>query len=249
MLLTSQNAVIFAASGAIASQVARRLAAEGATVWLSARRAGPVKQLADEIAESGGQAHAQELDARDPDAVEAYLSTIASATQVDIVFNGIGGAPAELGYPASSLDQDLDTFLLPMRTIVGSQFLTAREAARHMTGRGTGSIITLAAALSTLKIPHMAGISAACGAIEAMTRSMAAEFGSTGIRINCVRGSAMPQTRTIRDSRAGHLRLGANPTPAPNTLGRPLSVSDTAGAVVFLASSLSAGVSGQVVTL
>ena len=56
MLLTSQNAVIFAASGAIASQVARRLAAEGATVWLSARRAAPVKQLADEIAESGGQA-------------------------------------------------------------------------------------------------------------------------------------------------------------------------------------------------
>lgn len=63
MLLTGQNAVIFAASGAIASQVARRLAGEGATI-----------------------------------------------------------APAELGYPTSSLDQNLDAFLLPIETIVGSQF-------------------------------------------------------------------------------------------------------------------------------
>lgn len=249
MLLTTKTAVVFAASGAIASQVARRLAAEGATVWLSARRVDPVKHLADEIAESGGQAHAQELDARDPSAVRDYLDTIATTAQVDIVFNGIGAAPTELGCPASSVDQDLDAFLLPMRMVVGSQFLTAREAARHMTDRGTGSIITLTAALSTLKIPHMAGISAACGAIESMTRSLAAEFGSTGIRINCVRASAMPETRTIREARAGHVGLGTNPAPTPNTLGRPLAVSDTADAVVFLASSLAAGFSGQVLAL
>jgi NAD(P)-dependent dehydrogenase (short-subunit alcohol dehydrogenase family) len=249
MLLHGQNAVIFGASGAIASQVARRLAAEGAVVWLSARRGVAVEELAKDITESGGQAHAHQVDALTPDAVEAYLKTVAATASVDLVFNGIGAAPAELGYPARSLDQDLDTFLLPMRTIVGSQFLTAREAARHMSDRGTGSIVLISAALSTLKIPHMAGISAACGAVESLTRSLAAEFGPSGIRVNCVRGSAMPETRTIRETRAGHTRLGSTATPVQNTLGRPLAVNDTAGAVVFLASSLAAGVCGQVLAL
>src|SRR5712691_2702467 len=249
MLLDDQNAVVFGASGAIASQVARRLAGEGAVVWLSVRRGEAVKQLAEEISESGGKAYVQEVDALSPETVEAYLETIAATGSVDIVFNGIGGAPAELGYPARALDQDVDAFLLPMRTIVGSQFLTARGAARHMSQRGTGSIITISAGLSTLSVPHMAGISAACAAVEAMTRSLAAEFGSSGIRVNCVRSSAMPETRTIRESRAGHSRLGTEPTSGSNALGRPLTVNDTAGAVTFLASSLAAGLCGQVIAL
>lgn len=255
MLLEGQNAVVFGATGAIASQVARRLAGEGAVVWLSARRGDAVKQLAEEINGSGGQAHAQEVDALSPDAVEAYLATIAATATVDIVFNGIGVAPTESGYPARSLDQELDSFLGPMRMTVGSQFLTAREAARHMSKRGTGSIILISSALSRLSIPHQAGTSAASAAVEAMTRSLAAEFGPSGIRVNCVQGSAMPQTRTIRETRAGHARLAGTatatpaPVPASNSLGRPLTVNDTAGAVTFLASSLAAGLCGQVLAL
>ncbi|HET7016805.1 MAG TPA: SDR family oxidoreductase [Streptosporangiaceae bacterium] len=249
MLLEGKNAVVFAASGAIASQVARRLAGEGAVVWLSARRGDAVKELAEEINASGGQAHAQEVDALSPEAVEAYLETVAAAGSVDIVFNGIGVAPSEMGFPAKTVDQDLDAFLYPMRLIVGSQFLTTREAAKHMGRRGTGSIITVSSALTTLSIPYQAGVCAASAAVESMTRSLAAEYGSSGIRINCVRGSAMPETRTIQETRAGHARLGTKSTLASNALGRPLTVDDTAGAVTFLASSLAAGLCGQVLAL
>jgi len=247
MLLEGKNAVVFAASGAIASQAARRFAGEGAVVWLSARRGDAVKELAEEINASGGQAHAQEVDALSPEAVEAYLET--AAASVDIVFNGIGVAPSEMGFPAKSHDQDLDAFLYPMRLIVGSQFLTTREAAKHMSQRGTGSIITISSALTTLSIPYQAGVCAASAAVESMTRSLAAEFGSSGVRINCVRGSAMPETRTIQETRAGHVRLGTKSALASNSLGRPLTVDDTAGAVTFLASSLSAGLCGQVLAL
>jgi 3-oxoacyl-[acyl-carrier protein] reductase len=247
MLLEGKNAVVFAASGAIASQAARRFAGEGAVVWLSARRGDAVKELAEEINASGGQAHAQEVDALSPEAVEAYLET--AAASVDIVFNGIGVAPSEMGFPAKSHDQDLDAFLYPMRLIVGSQFLTTREAAKHMSQRGTGSIITISSALTTLSIPYQAGVCAASAAVESMTRSLAAEFGSSGVRINCVRGSAMPETRTIQETRAGHVRLGTKSALASNSLGRPLTVDDTVGAVTFLASSLSAGLCGQVLAL
>ena len=176
-------------------------------MWLSARRGDAVKQLAEEINGSGGQAHAQEVDALSPDAVEAYLATIAATATVDIVFNGIGVAPTESGYPARSLDQELDSFLGPMRMTVGSQFLTAREAARHMSKRGTGSIVLISSALSRLSIPHQAGTSAASAAVEAMTRSLAAEFGPSGIRVNCVRDQRC--RRLARSARRGLVMRGS----------------------------------------
>jgi 3-oxoacyl-[acyl-carrier protein] reductase len=66
----------------------------------------------------------------------------------------------------------------------------------------SGAIVTLSATLSGMTAANMAGISATCGAIEAMTRSLAGEFGRAGVRVNCVRGSAMPETRTIQETMA-----------------------------------------------
>jgi len=60
--------------------------------------------------------------------------------------------------------------------IVGSQFLTARAAARHMVPRGRGAIVFLSASLTGQFIPYMSGITAACGAVEALSRTLATEL-------------------------------------------------------------------------
>lgn len=86
-----------------------------------------------------------------------------------------------------------------------------------------GAILTLSATLSGSAFAHVAGISAAFGAVEVTTQSLAAEFGPRGIRVNCVRGSAMPETRTIRETFAGQAALRDAPM-----------------AAVFLASGLTA---------
>ena len=119
-----------------------------------------------------------------------------------------------------------------------------------MARSGGGAVVTLSATLSGMTAPFMAGISAACGAVEAMTRSLAGEFGRAGVRVNCVRGSRMPETRTIQETGAGLIGLtGELPNMALPPLGRPISAEDTAKAAAFLASDHASGLTGQVVTV
>ncbi len=121
-----------------------------------------------------------------------------------------------------------------------------------MTAQGHGSIVTLSSSLSGLTTPFMAGISAACGGIEAMTRSLAGEYGPAGVRVNCVRANAMPETRTIQETGAQMAKtLGAvSMIPEDHSLlKRPISVADTAAAVIHLASDSTRMVTAQVINI
>lgn len=257
MMLDSKNALVFAATGAISSEVARTFAREGASVWLSGRDSDSLKELAESIEADGGTATAEVVDATDPKAVKNYVDRVAEqAGRIDAVFNGIGGRPADLGYPARSTDQDLAVFLRPLSIILGSTFLTSRTVAAHMVQQGSGSIVTLTASLSAITAANMAGISAACGAIEAMTRSLSGEFGPSGVRVNCVRGDAMPETITIQETTAGQARIaGIEPDEmqlsaiSQSPLGRPITVAETAATVAFLASDASSGMTSQILSV
>lgn len=251
MLLASKQAFVFAATGAIGSAAARKFAQEGATVWISGRNADVLEQVAESIRAEGGQVHADVVDATDENAVTAYFArAVQQAGRVDVVFNAIGGHPADLAYPALSTTQPLADFLIPMQRIVGSQFLTARTAGHYMVQQNGGAIVTLSATLSGMTAAYMAGISAACGAIEAMTRALAGEFGGAGVRVNCVRGSGMPETQTIQETVMGQMELsGQPPKMALPPLGRPITVAETVAAAAFLASDQASGMTGQVVTV
>jgi len=250
MILQNREILVFAASGAISGEVARTFAREGARVWLSARHADTMHALAAQIEASGGTAMTDILDATDPAAVDAYVARVAEkAGHIDGVFNGIGGRPIELGYPEPTATTSFEHFMLPLQIVVGSQFLTARAAGTHMVKQGSGAIVILSATLSVMTAPFMAGISAANGAVEALTRSLAGEFGRAGVRVNCVRGSGMPETRTIQETVSGLGAYGITPSMSVPPLGRPISLVDTAGAAAFLASDLASGMTGQVVTV
>src|SRR5262249_27500772 len=78
MLLKGKQALVCAASGAIASEVSRRFAAEGARVWVTARRGDAVLRLVDEIGDLGGEARGEQVDATDPTEVDRYIDRVAS---------------------------------------------------------------------------------------------------------------------------------------------------------------------------
>lgn len=134
-----------------------------------------------------------------------------------------------LGYPALSATQDFEAFLKPLQVILGSTFLTSRAVGAHMMRQNSG--------------------------IEALTRSLAGEFGPAGVRVNCVRGSAMPETRTIQEIGMGIARLfgtpevSAQPTGSDTLLRRPITVAETAATALFLASDAASGLTGQIVTV
>jgi 3-oxoacyl-[acyl-carrier protein] reductase len=249
-MLSGKQAVIFAATGGIGSEVARTFARQGAHVFISGRNAASLEQLAGEIRNAGGKVSAEVVDATDPAAVQQYVDqVIAEAGQIDVTFNAIGQRPSELAYPALSTEQSLDDFFKPLHVILGSTFLTSRTVGAQMVKQGHGSIITLSATLSVWTGAYMAGISATCAAIEGLTRSLAGEFGPAGVRVNCVRGNAMLETRTIAETGAGLVALGYQPSMSPTLLGRPITVGETAATAAFLASDHASGITAQVLTV
>lgn len=147
---------------------------------------------------------AHQVDAESENEIIAYIELIANLTgKIDIVFNGIGARPVDLGYGTPSADLPFSLFMKTLQINAGSQFLTSRTAAKIMRRLGSkGTILTLSASLSRLKIPCMAGITAACSAVEGMSRVLAAEFGSSGIKVICINAAGMPTTRTIRETTA-----------------------------------------------
>lgn len=251
MNLKSKNAVVFAATGAIASGVARKLAIEGAQVFVSGRNKAALDKLVGEIKAAGGKATAHVVDATNEAAIEAYVSNVAAEVgHIDIAFNGIGGHPADLGYPEPSGTTSFEHFMKPLQTVLGSTFLTSRAVGKQMVKQGSGAIVTLSATLSGMTAANMAGISAACGGIEAMTRALAGEFGPAGVRVNCVRGSGMPETRTIQETVAGQIAVTGKPFNLNlPPLGRPITVAETAATAAFLASDDASGMTGQIVTV
>lgn len=249
MLLNHKTALVFASGGAVGSAVARRFAAEGAQVFLSGRHEDSVKPLAHEL-----DAQWEVVDATNDLEVSSYVDRIANRTHgIDVVFNAIGPRPAEAGYATPSTHLPLEAFLLPLRMIAGSQFLSARAAARHMISRKRGAIVILSASLTGHFIPFMTGVTAACGAVEGLARSLAAELGPHGIRVNCVRAGGMPETRTIRETtaRMAELMTAAGESGAPpgmaTVMRRPLATSEMAATVAFVASDVASGIAGQVV--
>jgi NAD(P)-dependent dehydrogenase (short-subunit alcohol dehydrogenase family) len=220
--LKNKVAVVFAASGAIAGAVAKSLAEHGAKVYVSGRGLTTVSTLADEIKQNNGWAEAAKVDAMNETEIDNYIEKIvADNGKLDIVFNGIGVRPSESDYGMYTTQISLEQFMKPIETHVGSQFLTSRVAAKYMMQTKTqGTILTLTASLSRLKLPFMAGVTAACTAIEGLTRVMASEFGQAGIKVICINPTSLSETRTIKETNAASAKSMGIPAEA---LGQMLS--------------------------
>ncbi len=198
-LLENKRAVIFGAGGAVGTAVAREFADQGATVFLSGRALGAVSQVAADIQKDGGIAYAAEVDALDEQAVQVYLDRVAQeGGSIDILLNVMGPQPKDYGNGTNTLELPLEQFLLPLSTLVPSQFITARAAARHMVRQHSGVILFVTAGLDMTKTPNVTAIGAAFGAMESLLRCLATDLGPAGVRVVGIRSGAMVETRTIQ---------------------------------------------------
>ncbi len=253
-ILEGKRAVVYGAAGSIGSAVAKAFAAEGATVFLAGRTAATVEAVAAEITTAGGLAHAHLVDTLDADAVDAYVDTISErAGGLDVSFDATGPRIGDYRNGMPAVDITVDDFLIPVNTVLRSQFTTARAAARRMIDQRSGAIVFLTGSPAKPHGPGTTGIGAAFSAVENLMRTMAIELGPTGVRSVGLRIAANPDTRTIRDTSAVISKM-MNITPdqavarlAESTL---LKVSphtaDTARAAAFLASDGAAMMTGTV---
>ncbi len=222
---------------------------------LSGRREEALESLASEIRAGGEKARACVVDAMNERQVEDHLDEVVGRFgRLIAVFNAVGIRPSEHQYGTPAERLAFEAFLKPLEVHVGSQFLSARAAARHLKAGGT--ILLFSASLAADPRPLMAGITAACSAIEGLTRSLAAELGPRGIGVICLRPGAMHETRTIRETIEAHARtLGVtleafgHQVATASLLHRPVTVRETAEVASMLLSDRAHCMTGQVVNV
>ena len=253
-LLRGKHVVVFGAAGSIGSVVAREFAAEGADVYLSGRSKSRLEEVAEQITADGGKAQVAIVDAEDAGAVDTYLDGVArDAGSIDVVFNVMGPRVRDYGNGTPATQLTIDQFMLPLTTLMKSQFITSRAAARHMVEQRSGVILFLTGSPARPHTPGSTAIGAGFGAIENFTRSLAHEVSPHGVRVVCVRAAAMPETRTIRETRdiivaATHIPEGQlfERLAATTLLKASPTIADTARAAAFAASDNARMMTGTV---
>lgn len=256
MLLDGKNAVVYGAGGAIGGAVAGAFAREGARVFLAARSAASIETLAGEIRARGGTAEVALVDALDERAVEQHARDLEHrAGRIDVSFNAIGIPQRGIqGMPLVELP--LGSFNRPITAYTTSHFLTARAAARRMAAKRSGVILTLTATPARIAAPLVGGMAPAWAAVEALTRTLAAELGPRGIRVVCLRSDAIPETDTITEVFELHAEaIGIErheflAIAEDMTLRKQLpTLAEVANAAAFVASDQASAMTGTVVNL
>jgi len=254
-ILEGKHAIIFGAGGSIGSAVAKEFAAEGAEVFLSGRTKSNVENVAKQITNSGGYAHAAQVDTLDDGAVNHYIDAIVKqAGKIDILLDVTGPLAKEYGNTKLAVDLPVEEFMVPLTTMVRSRFITARAAARPMIKQRSGVIIFVTGSPARPHVPGATAIGAAFAAMENLTQNLALEVGPFGVRVVCVRTTANVDSRSIQDTTeliAGQRNITKDQAMAQiaqyNFLKVPATVQDTANAAVLIASDRARMLTGTVV--
>lgn len=235
--LKDKVAIITGASQGIGAETARRMAQEGASVVLCARREGPLRETTEAIRSEGGSAEHVALDVSDEQAVKDLVAGVVERHgRVDVlVNNAVQIAPGGLE------EMDAESWRANFNVTLDGPFYAAREVFGHMKAQGGGSIINLSSVLAWLSCPGTSGYSAAKAALTTLTRSIAIEGARAQVRCNSVAPGVVltPATEAFLPDKESQDATGRS---VP--IGRVAQPADIANAILFLASDESAYITG-----
>ena len=237
--LAGKVALVTGASKGIGASIAKHLAAEGAAVVVNyaSSKTGADKVVA-EITGAGGKAIAVQANvAKKADIDRLLAETKKAFGHLDVLVNNAGI------YEFAPLEQITEEhFHKQFDLNVLGLLLTTQEALKYFTPAG-GSIINISSVVSTYTPPNASVYSATKGAVDAVTGSLAKELGARHIRVNAVR-PGMVETEGTQSAGITESDMRKQ-VEAQTPLGRIGQPQDIATAVVFLASSDSAWITGE----
>ena len=241
-MLEGQTAVVTGAGRGIGRAIAVRLAAAGADVvvnyYLNREAA---EQAAAEIRSCGVRAHVVQADMKDPDQIRRLFDEVGTRFGgLDIL---VSNAASGVFRPAGELTPKHWDWM--MHTHPRAFLLCAQAAVPLMQGR-RGRMVAVSSLGSQRTIPNYAGMGAAKGALESLTRYLAVEYGPLGIAVNAVSGGAVATDswRELAEMETVLDEIGRR-TPA----GRIAEPKDIAEAVLFLCSPQAGMIRGQVLVV
>ena len=228
--LNGKRALITAAGQGIGRHTALAMAAEGAQVF--ATDINP-DTLADLQAEAPENLETFVMDVRDDASVKAGVDR----AQPDILFNCAGFVHHGSILDATDADWDMGVDLN-----VRSMFRTIRAAVPGMLERGTGSIINMSSAASSIiGAPNRFIYGMTKGAVIGLTKAVAADYIATGVRCNAICPGTI-DTPSLQDRlhATGNYEQAKKDFIARQPMGRLGTVDEVAALVVYLASDESA---------
>ena len=231
--------MVTGAARGLGRAMAQALAAHGASVWLCGRDQAALQEATQGI---DGQVHTLAFDVgNETETNEGIRAFLAQAGRWDILVNTVGQRRRE---PLDRLPPHALRELLEVN-LVGAWNL-CRQAAPVMQAQGTGSIINITSIAGPIARAGDAAYTTSKGALEAMTRALAAELGPHGVRINAIApGYFATETNAPMVEDAGVADWLTRRT----SLGRWGQAPEIAGAAVFLASDAASYVTGQVLAV
>lgn len=240
--LSGQVALVTGASSGLGARFARVLAANGAAVAMAARRAERLEALREEIARAGGRAFAVAADVTDRASVRrAFGAAEAEFGTVTLLVNNAGVAHTDraLEMPEIEWRRVLDTDL-------DAVFFCAQEAARRMLAADKrGAIVNIASVLGLAVSKGTVAYSVSKAAVIQMTKALALELGSKGVRVNAI-APGWIETEINRDFLRSE-RGAAIRREVP--LGRFGEAGDLDGTLLLLASGAGRFVTGATVVV
>jgi 3-oxoacyl-[acyl-carrier protein] reductase len=237
--LTKKVALVTGGSRGIGAAIAKRLAADGASVAITyAKDAGAASSVVKAIEGTGGKAIAIQADAADAEAVRgAVEKTVATFGRIDVLVNNAGTV-----IPKKVEDTTLADFDRVFAINVRGTFVATQTALKHM--KTGGRIIMIGSCVGErIFIPAMAPYAATKGAVKMFTQGLARELGDRGITVNNVQPGPID---TDLNPAAGDWAPGQK---AVTSLGRYGHADEVAALVAFVAGPEASYITGANLTV
>lgn len=212
-MFENKIAVVTGAGGTLCSEIAIRLAEEGAKLFLVGRTADKLTKVADQIKAMGGQAEIFTCDVTDKGAIAQLGKIVETAGGCDYLVNGAGGnnqkaMPTITKFDPRELDgtlpegerglYDIDTqaFESVLHINTMGTVIPTMEFARQMIKKGSGSVINFASMNTYCPLTRCFAYAMSKAAVSNLTQSFAAYYAPAGVRINAIAPGFMVNERS-----------------------------------------------------
>jgi NAD(P)-dependent dehydrogenase (short-subunit alcohol dehydrogenase family) len=181
--LEGKTAIVTGASRGIGAAIATAFADAGANVTLAARTTDEIEAIAEKIRATGRRALAVTTDVTKSDDIQACVDrTIEAFGKLDVLVNNAGGTK----FMAPVLDLRPEGWHKAIALNLDSVFTFCQIAGRLMVERGSGSVINISSMAGLHGAPGLAYYAAAKHGVIGLTRTLAIEWGDSGVRVNAI---------------------------------------------------------------